>query len=194
MKLTTTLTTARAFGLALALSALGTAVAAGADPPPGSGGTSTTQATSTTDQSNSSSSSSSSSSNSTSTSTSSGGESTCQTRVVVKVDGQVQERTERSSGPSCTTRVEVRDGKVTVSGSASADGPLTPSRAGRFARSVLEKALGERLHGRVRCEPDGRRRLECAVAGGRGRARLAIRRQGSGDAAQWSYRGEVERP
>src|SRR5688572_22791402 len=136
MKLTTTLTTARALGLALALSAVGTAVAAGADPPPGSGGTSTTQVTSTTNQSNS-------TSSSTSTGTSSGGTSTCQTRVVVKVDGQIQERTERSSGPSCTTRVEVRDRKVTISGSASADGPLTPSRAGRFARSVLEKALGE---------------------------------------------------
>ncbi len=180
---------ARAIAAAVALSALWS-VAAGADPPPGGGGTSTTQATST----NQSTSSSSSSSSSTSSSTSSGGSSTCQTHVVIKVDGQVQERTERSSGPSCSTRVEVRDRKVTFSGSSRADGPLTAARAARLARTVLEDALGGPVRGRVRCAPEGPRRLECTVAGRHGLARLAIRRFGSGDGARWSYRGEIERP
>ena len=188
----TTINTARAFAVVIALSALGTTVAAGADPPPGGGGTSTTQATSTNESNSSSSSSSTSSSTS---STSSDGSSTCRTHVVVKVDGQVQERTEHSSGPSCSTRVEVRDRQVTLTGSAPADGPLTAARAARLARTVLMDALGEPLRGRIRCAPDGPRRLGCTVASGRhGVARLAIRRIGSGDRARWSYRGEIERP
>jgi hypothetical protein len=179
----TTNHTARAIAIAIALSALGalgTTVATGADPPSGGGSTSTTQVTST----NQSTSSSSSSSSSTSSSSSSDGSSTCQTHVVVKVDGQVQERTERSSGPSCSTRVEVRDRQVTFSGSAHADGPLTAARVG----------LGGPVRGRIRCAPDGTRRLACTVAGRRGFARLVIRRLGSGDGARWSYRGEIERP
>jgi hypothetical protein len=186
----TTNHTARAIAIAIALSALGATVATGADPPSGGGGTSTTQVTST----NQSTSSSSSSSSSTSSSTSSGGSSTCQTHVVVKVDGQVQERTERSSGPSCSTRVDVRDRQVTFSGSTPADGPLTAARAKRLARTILGGALGGPVRGRIRCVPDGPRRLACTVGGRHGLARLVIRRLGSGDGARWSYRGEIERP
>ena len=182
--------TARAIAIATALSALGATVATGADPPSGGGSTSTTQVTST----NQSTSSSSSSSSSASSSTSSDGTSTYQAHVVVKVDGQVQERTERSSGPSCSTRVEVRDRQVAFSGSAAADGPLTAPRARRLARTALEDALGGPLHGRMRCAPDGLRRLACTVAPSRGLARLVIRRLGSGDGVRWSYRGEIERP
>lgn len=193
MKLTTS--TARALALAVALTAVGATVAAGDDPHPTAGGTQATRATSTTGSSHSmQTTSSSSSSSSSSTSTSSGGTSTCQTHVVVKVDGQARERTERSSGRSCSTRVQVRDRRVTLSGSASADGPLTAARAARLARSALERALGGPLDGRVRCSAGEPRRMTCTAAGRHGVARLTIRRHGSGDAARWSYRGEVERP
>ena len=193
MKLTTA-TAARSVALALALAALGVTVAASADPPPGGGGAPTTGATTTTNSSSSNSSSSSSSS-SNSTSTSSGGSSTCETRVVVQVDGRVRERTERSSGPSCSTRVEIHDRKVQFSGSAAAEGDLTAAKARRLTRSVLEEALGKPVRGRIRCADDGPRRHRCTVAGRRGTlARLAIRRHGSGDDARLSWRGEIERP